>query len=150
MNDVLSLLGLCLRAGKLVCGDDMVAEAAASGEARLILLSADAGAAIRRRTSRYRAPVIALAASSDELGWALGRRATAVCGITDSGFAAKAANKAAAADARYTEIAQLLADKNKRIQSRRGMKKPHRKTAGCKRADGVNQSTHTKRGGERA
>ena len=84
------------------------------------------------------------------MGWAIGRRATAICCITDIGFAASAAQKAADADAQYAALAQQLNEKKKRIQSRRGVKKPRKKSAGGQSAGGVNQSTHTKRGGERA
>ena len=58
--------------------------------------------------------------------------------------------KAAEADAQYAALAQQLSEKKTRIQSRRGRKKPRRKSAGGQSTGGVNQSTHTKRGGERA
>ncbi len=152
-NDMLGLLGLCLRAGKLVCGDDAVADAIAAGDARLLLLAADAGAGIRKRTERHAAsgvPVICLTDDAAQLGWALGRRVTAVCCITDIGFAAAAARKAADADPQYTELAQRLDEKKERIQSRRGKKKPRKRPAGSRTSGGMNHSNYTKRGGERA
>lgn len=42
MHEILRLLGLCFRAGKLVSGDDAVADTVFAGEARLLLLAADA------------------------------------------------------------------------------------------------------------
>lgn len=154
MNDVLSLLGLCLRAGKLVYGDDAVADTVAAGDVRLLVLAADAGANISRRAARHTetagVPVLRITEDAAQMGWAIGRRATAICCITDIGFAASAAQKAAEADAQYAALAQQLSEKKTRIQSRRGRKKPRRKSAGGQSTGGVNQSTHTKRGGERA
>ena len=143
MHEILRLLGLCFRAGKLVSGDDAVADTVFAGEARL-LLAADAGANITRRAERHaeqkNVPVIRLTDDAQELGWALGRTATSICCITDAGFAAAVAQKAANADAQYAPIAQQLAQKKQRIEARRG-----KHTAGGKR-----KSTYTKRGGERA
>lgn len=97
MHEILRLLGLCFRAGKLVSGDDAVADTVFAGEARLLLLAADAGANITRRAERHaeqkNVPVIRLTDDAQELGWALGRTATSICCITDAGFAAAAAPK---------------------------------------------------------
>ncbi|MCD8357551.1 MAG: ribosomal L7Ae/L30e/S12e/Gadd45 family protein [Clostridia bacterium] len=154
MHEILSLLGLCFRAGKLISGDDAVADAVGTGEVRLILLAGDAGANITRRAARHEeekgVPVLRLEDSAQELGWALGRKPTAICCITDIGFAAAAAKKAAAADERYAELAQQLSQKKTRIESRRGKKKPHKKSARKHTSGGMKQSTYTKRGGERA
>lgn len=153
MHDILSLIGLCLRAGKLVCGDDMVAAAVDGGEARLLLLAQDAGAGIRRKAAYFAqkgTPVITLTGcSAEEIGAALGRRPTAICCMTDIGFAASAAKKAAEKDEAYAQTAVLLSDKNKRIQSRRGLKKNRKNTVGSKKSGG-SKKNHTKRGGERA
>lgn len=154
MDDVLCLLGLCLRAGKLVYGDDAVADAVATGEARLLVLAADAGVTISRRAARHTEmkgiPVIRITEDAAQMGWAIGRRPVAICCITDIGFAASATQKAAQTDAQYAALAQQLSEKKKHIQSRRHTKKTRKKSAGTKPAGGVNQSTHTKRGGERA
>lgn len=154
MDEIVRLLGLCLRAGKLVYGDDAVAAAVAAGDARLLVLAADAGANISRRAARHTetagVPVLRIAQDAAQLGWAIGRRATAICCITDIGLAASAAAKAAAQDAQYAALAQRLEQKKARIQSRRGVKKPRRKSAGGQPAGDVKPSTHTKRGGERA
>lgn len=154
MADVLSLLGLCLRAGKLVYGDDAVADTVAAGDARLLVLAADAGANISRRAARHTetagVPVIRIADDAAQMGWAIGRKPTAICCITEIGFAASAAHKAAETDTQYMALAQQLDEIKTRIQPRRGGNKPRRKSAGRKIAGDVNQSTHTKRGGERA
>lgn len=155
MNEILSLLGLCLRAGKLVSGDDAVADTVSAGDARLIVLAQDAGANISRRAARYtemhHIPVLRIAADAADMGWAIGRKTTAICCITDIGFAAAAAAKAAKADEQYIALAEQLSEKKKRIESRRGVKKPRKKTVGAgKPSDSRKQSTHTKRGGERA
>lgn len=155
MHKILPLIGLCLRAGKLISGDDMVAASVDAGEARLLLLASDAGAGIRRKIAflaeKKGIPVIELTGcTAQEIGFALGRRATAVCCITDIGFAASAAQRAAEAEEKYAQTAALLSDKNKRIQSRRGMKKTRKAPSGGKKSGGSSKSNYTKRGGERA
>ncbi|MDO4174175.1 MAG: ribosomal L7Ae/L30e/S12e/Gadd45 family protein [Eubacteriales bacterium] len=154
MHEILRLLGLCFRAGKLVSGDDAVADAVGKGTVRLIALSADAGGNITKRAAQYAAekgiPTIRLQESAQELGWALGRKATAICCITDIGFAAAAAEKAAVVDVQYAELAQQMKQKKQRIASRRGTKKPHAKSGRKRPSGGMKQSTYTKRGGERA
>ena len=154
MNDILSLLGLCLRAGKLVAGDDAVADTVSAGDARLIVLAEDAGAHVTRRAAYYtennRIPVLRLTAGAAEMGWAIGRKTTAICCITDIGFAAAAAAKAAKADAQYAPLAEQLGEKKKRIESRRGVKKPRRNHTGNKADGRKKQSAQIKRGGERA
>ena len=154
MHEMLGLLGLCFRAGRLVCGDDAVADTVAAGEARLLLLAGDAGAGICRRVAYHQenrgVPVIQVDCSAADMGQALGRRPTAVCCITDVGFAAAAAKKAAAANPQYAELAQQLGEKKTRVESRRGKKKPRKKSAGAHTSGSVRKSTDTKRGGERA
>lgn len=103
-----------------------------------------------RHAEQKNVPIIRLTDDAQELGWALGRTATSICCITDAGFAAAAAQKAANADAQYAPIAQQLAQKKQRIEARRGTKKTHSKTAGKHTAGGKRKSTYTKRGGERA
>ena len=70
MHEILRLLGLCFRAGKLVSGDDAVADTVFAGEARLLLLAADAGANITRRAERHaeqkNVPVIRLTDDAQE------------------------------------------------------------------------------------
>ena len=87
MHEILSLLGLCFRAGKLVSGDDAVADSVSAGEARLLVLAGDAGANITRRVQRHEqekgVPVLRLEDSAQELGWALGRKPTAICDIPE-------------------------------------------------------------------
>ena len=53
MNEYLSTLGLCLRAGKLTAGLEAVCDCVSqSGDVRLVLLSADAGESTVRRVRR--------------------------------------------------------------------------------------------------
>ena len=139
MNDYLSTLGLCLRAGKLTAGIDAVSDCiAASGDVRLSLLSADAGETIAR-----------LGASSADIGAALGRASCAVCCIQEIGFAAGILGKAAQEDPALEPMVRQLKEKSVRIASRRGKKKARKGTAGEGNSRKANQSTRKKRGGER-
>lgn len=130
-NDpVLQLLGLARRAGKLAFGDELVREACADKKARCVLIAADAGASTAKKAAFYaqsaNVPAVTLPHSKDALGAAIGKNGCAVCAVTDIGLAAAALQKLAAADAAYAPLAAQIAEKNTRIQSRRGKKKPRR------------------------
>lgn len=152
MNEYLSTLGLCLRAGKLTAGLDAVEDVIVTGEVRLVILSKDAGDSVSRRIHRAarqkNLPVIRIQADSSQIGAALGRMTCAVCSIQEIGFAAAIAQKAAQDDPSIQPIAQQLSEKNSRIASRRGKKKTrHTAEKSSRRANQINRK---KRGGERA
>lgn len=93
MNDrLLSFLGICRRAKKLVIGADVAAQSAKEGRSRLILCASDFSQSSLKRVSEAAVqngvPVITLGYSKEELSLALGK----LCGvlsIEDDGFAAK-------------------------------------------------------------
>jgi len=126
-NPVLGMLGLTLRAGKLVCGEQAVHELCSTGRARCIFLANDAGDNTVKKVERYAEssslPILILSEDKMILGRALGRKTCAVCAISDIGMAAAAVQKLAALDESYTAVAAQLSEKNTRIQSRRGKKK---------------------------
>jgi len=126
-NGICSLLGLAKRAGKLAAGDEPVRELLQSGVIRLVLLASDAGAASTRQAAfaagRAKAPLLTLPVDKETLGGALGRKTCAVCALSDSGFASKAAEKLAALDPSLCPAAETLAKQHARFQSRRGIKK---------------------------
>ena len=126
-NGVCSLLGLAKRAGKLAAGDEPVRELLRDGIVRAVFLASDAGASATRQAEfaaeRAQAPLLRLPVTVAELGGALGRKACALCAVSDSGFAAKAAEKLAAVDPAAQEAARVLAASHARFQSRRGTKK---------------------------
>ena len=124
----LGMLGLARRAGKLAYGDELVRQLCADHKARCVLVAADAGESTAKKASFYAArvkvPCITLPHSKDELGAAIGKNGCAVCAVSDIGLAAAAIGKLAAQHPEYTEAAAQLNEKNTRIQSRRGKKKP--------------------------
>ncbi|CAK7064726.1 MAG: hypothetical protein MEEGG_02922 [Eggerthella lenta] len=127
-NDpVLGMLGLARRAGKLAAGDELVKELCAAGKARAVFLAGDAGASAAKRAAGYaeraRVPLFTLPQDKETLGAAIGRAQSAVCAVSDIGMAAATAAKLAAADGTYAEAAAQLAQKNTRIQFRKGKKK---------------------------
>lgn len=122
---VLGLLGLARRAGKLACGDDPVRNLCASGQARCVFLAADAGNSITGKVNRYvrSVPLLVLPYGKAEIGGVTGRADCAVCAVSDTGMAAAAVQKLALGNGQYAAVAEQLAEKNARIQSRRGKKK---------------------------
>lgn len=126
-DSVLGTLGLALRAGKLACGDEAVRALCAAHKARCVFLTEDAGASTAKRAAAYAEqadiPLVTLPQGRDVLGAAIGRDGCAVCAVSDIGMAASIAAKLAALDERYQESARLLAEKARRIRSRKGKNK---------------------------
>ncbi|MBQ9458584.1 MAG: ribosomal L7Ae/L30e/S12e/Gadd45 family protein [Oscillospiraceae bacterium] len=128
MDNILSLLGLAKKAGRLEAGEDAVGACAKAHGARLILLASDAAENTARRAARFSEEGACLCAridaSRDELGRAVGRASCAVLALTDIGFASAAAKKLAERDAaKYGELAERLSVKAARAAERKEAKK---------------------------
>lgn len=85
----LNMLGLAMRAGKLVTGEEMTVKEIKSQKAKLVLVAYDAGKntqkKIKDKSSFYQVPCLDIF-HSDELSQAIGKQRMVV-GILDSGFA---------------------------------------------------------------
>ena len=129
----LGMLGLARRAGKLAFGDELVREACADKKARCVFVATDAGASTAKKAAFYAAganvPLVTLPHGKDDLGAAIGKNGCAVCAVSDIGLAAAAVGKLAAQHPEYAAVAAQLTEKNARIQSRRGKKKPRDRQA---------------------
>lgn len=127
-DPVLMMLGLARRAGKLALGDELVREACGDKKARCVLVAADAGTSTAKKAAFYaeraNVPLVPLPHDKDSLGAAIGKNGCALCAVTDIGLAAAAVRHLAAQDARYAVVSAQLDEKNERIQSRKGKKKP--------------------------
>lgn len=123
-NNVLSLLGLALRGGRLAVGEEPTALAAKAGQARLLLTSSDAAGNTLRRAEHLAEEGhclhLTLPFSKAELGGALGRGSAAVAALTDTGLAAAVAERLAQADPeRYGEAAARMELKRRRAKERK-------------------------------
>ena len=123
-NNVLSLLGLALRGGRLVVGEEPAALAAKAGQARLLLTSSDAAGNTLRRAEHLAEEGhclhLTLPFSKAELGGALGRGSAAVAALTDTGLAAAVAERLAQLDQeRYGEAAARMDLKRRRATERK-------------------------------
>ncbi len=87
----LNLLGMAMRAGKLVSGEELTVKAIQSKKVKLVLLASDAGKntskKVNNKTSFYQIPCLDTF-NSEELSRAIGKPRM-VIGLTDSGFAKK-------------------------------------------------------------
>ena len=126
-DPVLRMLGLARRAGKLAFGDELVREACFDHKTRCVFIAGDAGANAAKKAAFYadkaNVPCVTLPHGKLELGSAIGKAGCAMCAVADIGMAAAAVSKLAEQDSAYTEVAQQLAEKNAKIQSRKGIKK---------------------------
>lgn len=129
----LGMLGLARRAGKLAFGDELVRQLCAEHKARCVLVAADAGESTAKKAALYAErvsiPCVTLPHDKDALGAAIGKNGCAVCALSDIGMAAAAVRKLAAQHPDYAAVAAQLDEKNVRIQSRRGRKKPRNRDA---------------------
>ena len=85
-----SLLGLCMKAHKLVAGEHACEIALRNGDAKLIIISQDASLGTRKKFTNkafyYKVTVI-IYGSRDEISKAIGKENRVVVAVTDSGFA---------------------------------------------------------------
>ncbi|MDF2924679.1 MAG: ribosomal protein L7ae [Paenibacillaceae bacterium] len=89
-NKIYSMMGLAMRAGKIVMGDETVLKAVRSKEAKLVLLATDAAPnaqkKYRDKCAYYQIPLVEYGSRS-ELGSAVGKIDRVVLAVTDAGFA---------------------------------------------------------------
>lgn len=89
MNKLLATLGLAMRAGKVISGEELVLREVRSGKAHLVLLATDAAKNIEKKMtdkcSTYQVPIIRYG-TRQELGNAIGKAERVVIAITDPGF----------------------------------------------------------------
>jgi ribosomal protein L7Ae-like RNA K-turn-binding protein len=88
-DDILGMLALCRKAGRLKAGFDP-AEGALGRDAALIVFAADASPKTKKRMSekaeRAGVPCLALMSTADDIDYVTGKRAV-VLAVTDKGFA---------------------------------------------------------------
>ena len=139
-NNILSLLGLALRGGRLAVGEEPAALAAKAGQSRLLLTASDAAANTLRRAEHLaqvgRCLHLTLPFTKAELGGALGRGTAAIAALTDTGLAAALTERLAALDPEgYGEAAARMDLKLRRAKERKDNPRPPRKAPPPRRED---------------
>ncbi|PTX58622.1 LSU ribosomal protein L7AE [Melghirimyces profundicolus] len=90
MDKVHQMLGMAMRAGKVVSGEEQVVSAIRSGAASLVFLSDDAASNARKKITdkctHYRVPLVTVG-SREALGRAIGKPERVTVAVTDPGFA---------------------------------------------------------------
>ena len=131
-HNILSLLGLALRGGRLVMGEEPVEAVARARDARVLLLASDAADNTRRRVEHFaeagQCLWLRVPFTKEEMGRQLGRTSVAVVAITDVGLASAVVNKLAALNPEtYGDAAKRLELKAKRAAERRAEQQAHEK-----------------------
>ena len=144
-EQILSLIGLCLRGRNLEVGEEPVEAVSRARDARLILLASDAADNTARRAQRFaetgQCIWLRVPFTRRELGQAVGRGSAAIAAVTDIGLAAAVVRRLAELEPeKYDEDLARLELKAKRAAERkseaaqheknlrRGIKHPKRKT----------------------
>ena len=132
MDPILSMIGICRKAGRIEAGEEPVDAAVRARDARLLLLAADAADNTARRCAHF-AEVgqclwLRIPESKYELGRALGRGSCAVLAITDTGLALAVAQRLAEHDpVKYDEAVAKLQVKAQRARERQEEQLRHEK-----------------------
>lgn len=151
-DNILSLLGLCLRGRNLEVGEEPVEAVARARDARVILLAADAADNTARRVQRFaemgQCVWLRVPFTKRELGQATGRSSAAVAAVTDIGLAVAVVRRLAEQDpVRYDADLARLELKARRAAERkseaaqheknlrRGVKRPKKQEAAAPAAD---------------
>ncbi len=91
IQNALGFLGICRRAGKLLCGHDVVKESITSGKAELVFLSSDASERLVKETEKLcssngrNIPILRTVCTMEDFYKTLGKK-SAVFSVTDTGF----------------------------------------------------------------
>ena len=89
MNDrILSLLGICKRAGKLITGADTTIDSIRKSKAKLVIFANDFSKSSKKSVHECNVKTLTMNRSKEEIGFALGK----ICGVMtteDKGFADK-------------------------------------------------------------
>ena len=142
MDNILHMVGLAKKAGKLEVGEEPVGAACRARDCRLVLVARDAADNTFRRVRHFadagQCLWISIPYTKDELGAAVGRTSCAMLAVTDIGFAEAIAKKlAAVAPEKYQITAEKLHIKAERAAQRRKEQQAHEKNVkrgGKKRA----------------
>ncbi len=131
-SNLLNMVGLAKKAGKLEVGEEPVGAAARGGQAKLIIVAADAADNTSRRASHFadagRVKCLCVPFTKAEMGTVLGRSSCAMAAFTDFGFAAALVNKLAAMDPeQYGEAAAQLDTKAQKVLQRMREQRVHEK-----------------------
>lgn len=131
-SNLLPLLGLAKKAGRLEIGEEPVGAAARAGQAKLIIVAADAAENSRRRASHFadagRVKWVGVPFTKAEMGFILGRTSCAMAAFTDIGFAASLVKKLAALDPeQYGDAAAQLDGKAQKVLQRQQEQRAHEK-----------------------
>lgn len=132
MDNLLNLIGMARKAGRLELGEEPVGAAARAHDARIILLASDTAENSVRRANHFaeiaKISAIELPFTKEELGMCVGRASCAILAITDTGFAAALTKKLKERyPEKYDEVADTLDVKAAKAHRRLREKIQHEK-----------------------
>ena len=127
-RNILSLLGLALRGGNLVVGEEPVEAVARARDARVLLVAADAAENTVRRVRHFaeagQCLWVKLPFTKEELGFVVGRTSLAIAAFTDAALAL-AFVKALPNAEKFAEVITKLDEKSRKLRQRKDEAKAH-------------------------
>ena len=132
MDNILHLLGLAMRAGRLEVGEEPVGAACRARSCRVILVARDAADNSFRRVRHFadsgQCLWLSIPYTKEEMGAATGRSVCAMAAVTDIGFASAIVERLAKNDPeRYGPSAEKLQMKAEKAARRRKEQQIHEK-----------------------
>lgn len=122
MNNILGLIGLAKRAGKLALGEEMCSIAVRDRKARAIFTASDASSRAISWAESCGTPHLPLPITKAELGALFSRASCAQFVILDLGIAASIAEKLALSSDSYKKVSDILSEQNARAKKRKAKK----------------------------
>ena len=95
-ENLLGMIGLCNRSGKIIIGSERIAQAAQRGQVKLLVCAQDTGVntqkTVEKIAKNHHIPLLVLF-SKEELGPMAGKQEASVVAVCDKGFAASILKK---------------------------------------------------------
>lgn len=131
-SNLLNLVGLAKKAGKLEVGEEPVGAVARAGQAKLIIVACDAAENTGRRAIHFadagHVKCLSVPFTKAEIGAILGRSSCAMAAFTDTGFAASLVKKLSEMNPeQYGEAATQLDAKAQKVIQRQREQRAHEK-----------------------
>ncbi len=130
MDKALNYMSLARKGGMVELGEEPVGAVARMGKARLIVVAGDASDHTWRRAKSFVSGTdqqcIRVPFSKDDMGFVIGRTSLAIAAFTDVALAL-AFVKALPEPAKYKDVAENLAARNKRMTQRKSEAKAHQR-----------------------
>ena len=131
MHKALNYIGLAKKAGAIEVGETNTGAAIRAGKGRILILASDASDNAKRRAENFvhgtQTPLVSVPFSKEEISQVSGADGCSMAAFTDVGLAAVFMAALAENEPSFQQTAELLAQKNQKVQQRKKEALAHEK-----------------------